>query len=30
MTADPGNIVGNHEDKYRATNPIARALMRGF
>lgn len=29
-TADPGNIVGNHEDKYNAQNPIARALMRGF
>lgn len=28
--ADAGNIVGNHEDKYHATNPIARALMRGF
>jgi 2-polyprenyl-3-methyl-5-hydroxy-6-metoxy-1,4-benzoquinol methylase len=29
-TADAGNIVGNHEDKYHARNPIARALMRGF
>lgn len=28
--ADAGNIVGNHEDKYHAKNPIARALMRGF
>ncbi|MBL9103882.1 MAG: class I SAM-dependent methyltransferase [Myxococcales bacterium] len=28
--ADAGNIVGNHEDKYNAHNPIARALVRGF
>lgn len=28
--ADAGNIVGNHEDKYNAKNPIARALVRGF
>lgn len=29
-TADAGNIVGNHEDKYNAKNPVARALMRAF
>lgn len=28
--ADAGNIVGNHEDKYHAKNPLARALMRNF
>lgn len=27
---DAGNIVGNVYDKYNTTNPIARALMRGF
>ncbi len=27
---DAGNIVGNVYDKYNTSNPIARALMRGF
>lgn len=30
MRADAGNVVGNHYDKYRASNPIVRRLMRGF
>lgn len=33
MTAgsvDAGNVVGNHYDKYRSNNPIARRLMDGF
>ncbi len=28
--AATGNVVGNHYDKYGTSNPIARALMRGF
>lgn len=28
--ADAGNIVGNHEDKYHAKNPISRALVTNF
>ena len=27
---DAGNIVGNLENKYHSTNPVARWLMRGF
>ncbi len=27
---DPGNVLGNHYDKYGTKNPIARALMKGF
>lgn len=30
MTAAPGNVVGNHYDKYGTKNPIARKLMQGF
>ncbi len=29
-TADAGNVVGNHYDKYGTRNPIARRLMQGF
>jgi SAM-dependent methyltransferase len=28
--ADPGNIVGNHYDKYGSKNPIERALLGAF
>ena len=27
---DPGNVVGNFEDKYASRNPIAKALVSGF
>jgi ubiquinone/menaquinone biosynthesis C-methylase UbiE len=30
LREDHGNVVGNHYDKYGTTNPVARALMRGF
>lgn len=29
-TEDPGNVLGNHEAKYDAKNPIARWLVDGF
>jgi len=29
-SVDAGNVVGNHYDKYRSGNPIARRLMDGF
>ena len=28
--ADPNNVVGNFEDKYTSSNPIARMLVNGF
>ncbi|KIG16788.1 3-demethylubiquinone-9 3-methyltransferase domain protein [Enhygromyxa salina] len=30
VNADPNNVVGNFEDKYASSNPIARMLVAGF
>ena len=30
QAVQPGNVAGNHFDKYATTNPVERRLMRGF
>jgi SAM-dependent methyltransferase len=29
-TTQPGNVAGNHYDKYASTNPVEQRMMRGF